>query len=45
MLLAQLVHTDKSANIANVAKQSGSLDCDLFAVAYITHIAFGLNPC
>lgn len=47
-LLARLVHTDKSVvsvNIANVTKQSGSSDCGLFAVAYITHIAFGLNSC
>lgn len=47
MLLAQLVHTDKSVvsvSIANVTKQSGSSDCGLFATAYITHIAFGLNP-
>ena len=47
-LIAQLVNTNKpvvSVNIANLTKQSSSADCGLFAIAYITHIAFGLNPC
>ena len=48
ILLAQLVNTNKPivfVNMSNLTKQSGSADCGLFAVAYITHIAFGLNPC
>ena len=47
ILLAKLINTDKSAitvKMANVTKQSGSSDCGLYAIAYITHIAFGLNP-
>ena len=30
--------------VANVTKQSGSSDCGLYAIAYITHLAFGLDP-
>ena len=47
VLLAQLVHTDKptfSVKLSSVSKQSGSSDCGLYAVAYITHIAFGDDP-
>ena len=33
-----------SIGFANVSKQSGSKDCGLFSVAYITDIAFGLDP-
>ena len=46
-ILAKLVYTDKptfSMKMARVTKQSGSCDCGLFAIAYITHIAFGLEP-
>ena len=28
-----------------MTQQSGSSDCGLFAVAFITHLAYGLNPC
>lgn len=28
----------------NILKQSGSEDCGLFAIAYITLTAFGVNP-
>ena len=47
LLLSQLVHTDKPAftvKVASVTKQSGSADCGVFAIAYITSIAFGLDP-
>lgn len=47
MLLAQVIKTEKSAiciKVANVTKQTGSSDCGRFAIAYITHIAFGMNP-
>ena len=47
LLLSQLVHTDKpvfTVKIASVTKQSGSTDCGLFAIAYITSIAFDLDP-
>ena len=46
-MLSQLIHTDKpsfNVKIASVSKQSGSADCGLYAIAYITSIAFGLNP-
>ena len=33
-----------NVKIATVSKQSGTSDCGLFAIAYITAIAFGLNP-
>ena len=42
-----LIKTEKSAiciKVANVTKQTGLSDCGLFAIAYITHIAFGMNP-
>ena len=45
--LARLVNTDKpsfTAKIARVAKQSRENDCGLFAIAYLTHIANGLEP-
>jgi len=42
------MHTDKpptfSVKLCSVSKQSGSSDCGLYAVAYITHIAFGDDP-
>ena len=47
VLLAALVKTDKPSfkvKIANTKKQLGQDDCGLFAIAYITHIAFGLDP-
>lgn len=47
-LLAKLVHTSKpefSVGVANVSKQSGAYDCGLFAIAFITDIVFGRNPC
>ncbi len=46
-LLSQLVHTDKPAinvKIAPTPKQSGSSDCGVYAVAFVTSIAFGLDP-
>ena len=46
-LLARLVHTSKPVflvRVANVTKQSGTSACGLFAIAYITDIAFGRNP-
>lgn len=48
VLLSQLVHSDKpifTVKIASVTKQSGSAHCRLFSVAYITSIAFDLEPC
>ena len=47
ILLAKIIKTDKpffTVRFANVTKQSGASDCGLFAVAYITHIASGLDP-
>ena len=47
LVLSQLIHTDKpyfNVKIASVSKQSGSADCGLYAIAYITSIVFGLNP-
>ena len=41
------MHTSKPVflvRVANVTKQSGSSACGLFAIAYITDIAFGRNP-
>jgi hypothetical protein len=46
-LLAKLVNTDKpsfSVQMANVMKQTGNLDCGLFAIAYMTHISYNLDP-
>ena len=46
-LIAKLVNTDKpsfTVRVASVTKQSGASDCGLYAIAYITHIATGLNP-
>ena len=46
-ILAKLVNTDKpafSVRMASVLKQSGSSDCGLFAIAYVTHIANRLDP-
>ena len=46
-ILSKLVHTDKpelTVKMANVSKQSGTRDCGLFAIAYITHIANRLDP-
>jgi len=42
----QLVHTKNSqftVKIPNVMKQSGKYDCGLFSIAYITHLAHGLD--
>ncbi len=47
IFLAELVHTNKpefTIGFANVYKQSGSSDCELFSVAYITDIACALDP-
>ena len=48
-ILAKLVNTDKpafSVRMASVLKQSGSSDCGLFAIAYVTHITKCLiHPC
>ena len=46
-ILASLNYTDRhflSINIPSVSNQSGSSDCGLFAIAYITHIAYQLDP-
>ena len=46
-ILAKMVYTDRpffSIKMASVSKQSGSSDCGLFAIAYITHIAHELDP-
>ena len=46
-LLSKLVCTQKpqfTVRIASLAKQSGNSDCGLYAIAYITHLAFGLDP-
>lgn len=47
VLLAKLVCTDSksmSVNMCNVNKQAGTNDCALFAAAYCTSIAHGLDP-
>ena len=47
MLLSQLMHTNYpnfAVQIANVTKQSGGSECGLYALAYVTHLAFGLDP-
>ena len=33
-----------TAHIMNVSKQTGSTDCALFAMAYLTHLALGEDP-
>ena len=41
------MHTNRPVfyvGFGNVSKQSGSVDCGLFAIAYITDIAFGRDP-
>ena len=46
-ILAKMVYTDRpffSIKMASVSKQSGSSDCGLFAIAYKTHTAYGLDP-
>ena len=46
-LLAQLIHTNQPffiVDIANVNRQSGAKDCGLFAIAYVTSLAFQQNP-
>lgn len=46
-LLSQLIHTEKpsfNVRLANVSKQTGTEDCGVYAIAYITHIAFGSDP-
>ena len=46
-VIAQLVRCkDKtiSVNVMNVAKQSGSTDCALFALASVTCLALGIDP-
>lgn len=47
ILLSQLVHTSNphfTVRIANVTKQSGGSECGLYALAYVTYLAFGLDP-
>ena len=46
-ILAQLVYTRNpqfTDKVPSVTKQSGSYECGLFAIAYITHLAYGLDP-
>ena len=46
-ILAKMVYTDRpffSIKMASVSKQSGSSDCGVFAIAYKTHTAYGLDP-
>ena len=46
-LLSKLVCTQKpqfTVRIACLAKQSANSDCGLYAIGYITHLAFGLDP-
>ena len=41
LVLSQLIHTDKpsfNVKIASVSKQSGSADCGLYAIAYVTSL-------
>lgn len=45
--LAQLICTvnpEFTVRISGVTKQSGSSECGLYALAYITHVAFGQDP-
>ena len=43
-ILAKPVKPSLSIKMASVTKQSGSSDCGLFAIAYITHFALKLDP-
>ena len=46
-VLARLLFTSKptfQVKLAKVTRQSGTSDCGLFAIAYITHLAFGQDP-
>ena len=45
-ILAKMIKTCQPyfTEVANVAKQSGTLDCGVYAIAFITHIANGLDP-
>ena len=46
-IVAQLLRTEKSSvsvHIMNVSKQAGSQDCGLFAIAFMTSLAYGNNP-
>ena len=47
LLLSELVHTNRPffyVGFGNVSKQSGSVDCVLFPMAYITDVSFGRDP-
>lgn len=47
LLLSKMVCTKNlkfRVRVANLTKQSGNLACGLYAIAYITHLAFGLDP-
>ena len=46
-ILAQLLCTEQgsfTAKIMNMSKQSGSVDCALYAMATLTHLAHGKDP-
>ena len=46
-ILAKMIKTCQpyfTVRVANVAKQSGTRDCGVYAIAFITHIANGLDP-
>ena len=46
-ILAQLLRTEQSSftiKIMNVSKQSGSVDCALYTMATLAHLAFGKDP-
>ena len=45
--IAQLLHCKEKSittHVMNVAKQSGVMDCALFAMAFTAHLAFGKDP-
>ena len=46
-IIAQLMCTEKpsvAVHIMNVSKQAGTQDCGLFAIAFMTSLAYGNNP-
>jgi len=46
-ILAQLLRTEHrsfTVKIMNMSKQSGSVDCALYAMATLTHLAHGKDP-
>ena len=47
IILAKMITTDRpyfTVRVANITKQSGESDCGVYAIAFITHIASGLDP-